>query len=97
TLVAALMPVSRYRRIPDGDAIRHLLAPREIEYEAPALSISPLGRRVDEVVRGNVLAIGDAAGAPDPITGDGMSLSLRSAMVAAEAIASGRLGAYATW
>ncbi len=92
-LAAALMRADRYREY--GDAFRHLGLP--LTPTSPVLSMSPLGLRVREIVRGNLLLIGDAAGAPDPITGEGMSLALRSAIVAADAIAGGRLEAYAAW
>jgi flavin-dependent dehydrogenase len=95
TLVAALMRLESFRRLEDGDAVRALVGP--VETTTPVLATSPLGRFVPEVVRGNLLLFGDAAGAADPITGEGMSLALRSAPVAAEAIASGDLASYARW
>ena len=94
-LAAALMRADRFRAVDDGDAFRHLGL--SITPTSPVLSMSPLGLDVREIVRGNLLLIGDAAGAPDPITGEGMSLALRSALVAAEAIARGRLEEYAAW
>ncbi len=89
-LVAALLRVDRLH----GDPFEQLLGRR---LEGPVLSVCPLGLHVPEVVRGNLLLIGDAAGAPDPITGEGMSLALRSALVAADAIVRGRLDEYALW
>lgn len=65
-----------------------------IAFTTPALAVSPLGLRVGAVVAGNALLVGDAAGAPDPVTGEGMSLAILSARAAAEAIASGRPGDY---
>jgi flavin-dependent dehydrogenase len=59
--------------------------------------MGPLGRRVRSLVRGNIVATGDAAGAPDPITGEGMSLALRSAIRLADAIARGDPRSYAHW
>ncbi|HET9362465.1 MAG TPA: hypothetical protein VFO58_22085, partial [Vicinamibacterales bacterium] len=41
-----------------------------------------------------LLLIGDAAGAPDPITGDGIALALASVRPAADAIVSGDLLSY---
>jgi flavin-dependent dehydrogenase len=64
---------------------------------APVLGMGPLGRRVRALVSGNVVATGDAAGAPDPITGEGMSLALRSAIRLADAIARGDPRSYAAW
>ncbi len=70
---------------------------RDIEIVRPFIGAGPLGSRVDPIVHGRVLLIGDAAGAVDPITGEGMALALLSARAAAEAIeeavATGDLGA----
>jgi flavin-dependent dehydrogenase len=63
---------------------------RGIAFTSPVLAVAPLGLRVGAVVSGDTLLVGDAAGAPDPITGEGMSLAVLSARAAAEAIASGR-------
>ena len=41
-----------------------------------------------------LLLIGDAAGAPDPITGDGIAMAMASVKPAADAIVSGDLAAY---
>lgn len=68
---------------------------RGIAFTTPVLAVAPLGLRVGAVAAGNVLLVGDAAGAPDPITGEGMSLALLSARLAAEAVASGDLDRYA--
>jgi len=45
---------------------------------------------VGAIATDDTLLVGDAAGAPDPVTGEGMSLALLSARAAAEAIAAGR-------
>jgi flavin-dependent dehydrogenase len=66
-----------------------------IAFTSPVLAVAPLGLRVGEVAAGNVLLVGDAAGAPDPVTGEGMSLALLSARAAAEAIVAGRPARYA--
>lgn len=63
---------------------------RGLKVSGPVLAAAPLGLRVGAVAAGNVLLVGDAAGAPDPVTGEGMSLALLSARAAAEAIAAGR-------
>jgi flavin-dependent dehydrogenase len=63
----------------------------------PVRGMGPLGVRVRDAVRGDLIMIGDAAGAPDPITGEGMSLALRSAIVASEAIVRGDVRPYAKW
>jgi flavin-dependent dehydrogenase len=97
THVAVLRRASRLDGDPGERVIARLLGGAPPAITTPILGMGPLGRRVRDPTRGNLLAIGDAAGAPDPITGDGMSLALRSAPVAAEAIASGTLGTYAVW
>jgi flavin-dependent dehydrogenase len=98
TLVAALFHRDRFRR----DGITHLLATiptvrdraRHVEFTTPVLAASPLGLRLSRVVDGPLLLIGDAAGAPDPITGDGIAMAMASVKPAADAIVSGDLAAY---
>ena len=67
---------------------------RGIAFTSPVLAVAPLGLRVGAVVSGDTLLVGDAAGAPDPVTGEGMSLAILSARAAAEAIVSGRPADY---
>jgi len=62
----------------------------DAEFVTPVLSRAPLGLVLKRVVHKNVLLIGDAAGAPDPITGEGLSLALASARIAARVIAERR-------
>lgn len=77
------------------DRVLHLLLSLEvlrgrthgITFTTPVLAVAPLGLRVGAVAAGNILLVGDAAGAPDPVTGEGMSLALLSARAAAQAIA----------
>ena len=98
TLVAALFPRDRFRR--DGipyllDAIPEIRdRARHVELTTPVLAASPLGLHLERVVDRDLLLIGDAAGAPDPITGDGIALALSSVKPAADAIVSGDLAAY---
>jgi flavin-dependent dehydrogenase len=97
-LVAALVYQRTFRR----DALTFLL--RDIpelrartahaEMTTPLLASAPLGLHVPRVVDRNLLLIGDAAGAPDPITGDGMAMAFASVKPAADAIVSGDLAAY---
>lgn len=61
-----------------------------LEFTTPCLAVAPLGLSVSPVVSENVLLVGDAAGAPDPVTGEGMSLAILSARAAAEAIVTNR-------
>ncbi len=67
---------------------------RGVEVTMPWVGAGPLGSRVTPLVAGRTLLIGDAAGAADPITGEGMSLALLSAEAAADAIADGDLARY---
>lgn len=98
TLVAALFHQARFRR----DGITHLLntipelrdRARGVEMTTPVLAASPLGLRVPRVVERGLLLIGDAAGAPDPITGDGIAMAMASVQPAADAIVSADLGTY---
>ena len=98
-LVAALFDYRSFRR----DGIAHLLSTipelrdraAHIERTTPTLASAPLGLRVHRIVDAGMLLIGDAAGAPDPITGDGMALALSSVKPAADAIITGDLQAYA--
>ena len=100
-LVAALFDYRRFRR----DGVTHLLSAipelrdraAHVEFTTPVLAAAPLGLRVPQIVddEEGLLLVGDAAGTPDPITGDGMALALSSTRAAAEAIVSGDLGAYA--
>src|SRR4030095_11545989 len=98
TLVAALFHRERFRR----DGITHLLnvipelsdRARGVELTTPVLAASPLGLRLSRVVDSGRLLSGDAAGAPDPITGDGIALAMASVRPAADAIVSGDLASY---
>jgi serine/threonine-protein kinase len=65
-----------------------------LRFTSPVLGASPLGLSVQSVTSGNTLLVGDAAGAPDPVTGEGMSLAILSARAAADAIISGRISDY---
>jgi len=80
---------------------------RGVSFTTPVLAVAPLGLRVGAVAAGNTLLVGDASGAPDPVTGEGMSLAILSARAAADAISKGmpeeyererrRLGAGSDW
>ncbi|MEO8055257.1 MAG: NAD(P)/FAD-dependent oxidoreductase [Acidobacteriota bacterium] len=64
---------------------RHALA-----FTTPVRGAGPLGLSVRTIATGGTLLVGDAAGAPDPVVGEGMSLAILSARAAAKAIATGR-------
>lgn len=97
-LVAALFHQEGFRR----DGIAHLLnaipelrdRAAHVEWTTPVLAAAPLGLRLTTIVDEGLLLIGDAAGAPDPITGDGIALALASVRPAADAIISGDLASY---
>ncbi len=97
-LVSALFYQHAFRR----DGIVHLLnaipelraRASHIEHTSPLLACAPLGLRVPRIVSDRLLLIGDAAGAPDPITGDGIAMAVASVKPAAEAIVSGDFQTY---
>lgn len=97
-LVAALLYQRTFRR--DGLTLLLRDIPElrarttHIEMTTPLLAAAPLGLRVPRVIDGNLLLIGDAAGAPDPVTGDGMAMAFASVKPAADAIVGGDLRAY---
>lgn len=64
---------------------RHALA-----FTTPVRGAGPLGLSVRTIATDDTLLVGDAAGAPDPVVGEGMSLAILSARAAAKAIVSGR-------
>jgi flavin-dependent dehydrogenase len=51
-------------------------------------------RKMHRVTTGNVALIGDASGSADAVTGEGIGLSFRHALLLAEAISAGNLGIY---
>ncbi len=53
-------------------------------------------RRLKQIYRGRTVLIGDASGSVDAITGEGMSLSFRQAILLADALVSGGLDQYQT-
>lgn len=92
-----------FRELPRGDdpVVETLLSLdvlrgriRGLKPTTPVLACAPLGLRVGAVVAGSTLLVGDASGAPDPVTGEGMSLALLSARAAGEAVAANDPAAY---
>jgi len=59
--------------------------------ERGAITVS---RRLKRIYRGNTVLVGDASGSVDAITGAGMSLAFRQAVVLAEALVAGDLEQY---
>jgi flavin-dependent dehydrogenase len=98
TLVAALFHQDHFRRDGITYLLRAIPAIRDragrVELTTPVLAASPLGLHVPRVVDAGLLLIGDAAGAPDPITGDGIAMAMASVTPAADAIVSGDLSSY---
>lgn len=62
------------------------LAPRlgRAALEAPIIGLGPLASEAERCEEGPWIAAGDAAGAVDPLVGDGIGLALRSGRLAAE-------------
>lgn len=58
------------------------------------LGAGPLGLFVSRPVAGHTVLVGDAAGAPDPVTGEGMALAMLSAGAVAKALTEGNLDDY---
>lgn len=65
-----------------------------LTFTTPVLGAGPLGLSMNRLVGGEVVLVGDAAGAPDPVTGEGMALAIRSARTLARALEDGRPEAY---
>jgi flavin-dependent dehydrogenase len=53
-----------------------------------------LTRRLRHVTRANIALIGDASGSVDAITGEGLALAFRQALLLAEALSAGSLDLY---
>lgn len=82
----ASLAVLLERGVPLQEFLGAIPALRDVEFVRRPIGASPLGSRVAPIVHGRALLIGDAAGAVDPISGEGISLSLVCARIAARAI-----------
>jgi len=51
-------------------------------------------RRFDRIVRGRVALVGDASGSADAITGEGIGMAFRQALLLADCLENGNLGRY---
>jgi len=99
-LVAGLFDYRSFRR----DGIQHLISRIPVlrdravgmTFTTPILAAAPLGTHVPRIVdvSERLLLVGDAAGAADPITGDGLALALLATQDAADAIVTGDLLGY---
>ncbi len=67
---------------------------RGSEVSSPERGAISSTRMLHEVYRGNVALVGDASGAVDAITGEGLCLTFRQAQLLAECFAHGDLGRY---
>jgi flavin-dependent dehydrogenase len=64
------------------------------ERNTPERGAITLTRRLQQVTRGNVALVGDASGSADAITGEGLAMGFRQAMLLAESLAGGSLDLY---
>jgi flavin-dependent dehydrogenase len=71
---------------------RRLAGAQHVSAERGAITLM---QKLDAVYRGNVALIGDASGSVDAITGEGLCLGFRQALVLADALECGRLRGYA--
>jgi flavin-dependent dehydrogenase len=96
TVCVALLSTDRRLRFPRGlerfpEAAALLAGAEPLTAERGAVSAT---RRLRAVARGRVALIGDASGSVDAITGDGLCLAFRQAVVLADALAAGDLAGY---
>lgn len=75
------------------ELLRRLEGAPAVDRERGAVSAM---RRLKNIYRGNVVLIGDASGSVDAITGEGLSLAFRQALLLADALATGDLKRYQT-
>ena len=79
-------------RLEDFPELRERLAGAELaSRERGAITAM---RSLRRVTQGNVVLVGDASGGVDPITGEGLRLAFRQALVLADAMEAGDLGEY---
>ncbi len=83
-----------------GRELRRVLHEAALLLDIPVQAVHPRGhalpayRRNEQLQRGRVLLVGDAAGLLDPLSGEGIRHALRSGRLAAEAILAGDLSGY---
>ncbi|MGC2637189.1 MAG: FAD-dependent monooxygenase [Acidobacteriaceae bacterium] len=65
-----------------------------VERNTPERGAITLTRRLQQVTRGNLALIGDASGSADAITGEGLAMGFRQAMLLAESLSAGSLDLY---
>jgi flavin-dependent dehydrogenase len=97
-ICVALISRQRYLSFEHGLAEFPQLAAR-LSAVAPstrARGALSLSRKLPVVYRGNIALIGEASGAVDAITGEGLAMAFRQALALGLALASGALSAYAT-
>ncbi len=79
-----------WRDLPDRESLRDGLGPDAEPEGAHRAWPIPTDLRRGPLTSGRILFAGDAAGATDPMTGEGIAQALHTGILAAEAIASGR-------
>jgi menaquinone-9 beta-reductase len=67
---------------------------RGAERTTPERGALTLTRRLRRVTRGNVALVGDASGSADAITGEGLAMGFRQALLLAESLEAGGLAMY---
>jgi flavin-dependent dehydrogenase len=92
----ALLTGRRDRRLSDALADFPVVARRLAKAERTAAARGAVTRTcmMRQVVRGNLALIGDASGAVDAITGEGLLSAFRQAVALAEALSTGKLERY---
>ncbi len=95
-ICVALLGAAPSARVTDLPELFPALAGRLAGAEriGPVRGALSMSTRLRRVTRGRVALIGDASGAVDAITGEGLSLAFRQAGVLAAALAAGKLAPY---
>ena len=70
-------------------SLRRILGPHAVAEDPHRAWPIPASLRLERLVDGRVLYTGDAAGAVDPMTGEGIAQALESGILAAEAVGAG--------
>lgn len=96
-VLVAILAGAEALRVPAGsreERYRALMAAAHPELAGadlvgPVHGAGPFGWSPEEVARGRIFLVGDAAGFPDPLTGDGISAGLEQAAMVARLLNSG--------
>ncbi len=92
----ALISSSPKLRIEDALAEFPQLSPRlqNVKHASSERGATTANRRLGSVYRDSTVLVGDASGSVDAITGDGLSLAFRQALLLGDCLASGNLALY---